>query len=291
MVTLARSAPRAAPRVRLARLVRGCLLYGLLALVTVLWGAPFVWMVVTSLKPESEIFHFPIVWLPVHPTASYYTNLWGEFALFSWFRNSAIVAVSTTVLTLVLDSLAAYPLARIEFPGRKVVLLVILATFLLPAEIQYVPLFLGLSHLHISDSYFSLSVPPAANAFGVFLLVQFFRTLPLELEDAATIDGCSRLGFFLRVLLPLSRPALVTVAIFTFVGSWNNLFWPLIITNSDATRTLPVGLSTLVAGSGMAMHFGVLMAAAAVATVPAVLFFLALQRYFVQGIATTGLKG
>jgi ABC-type glycerol-3-phosphate transport system permease component len=248
-------------------------------------------MLVTSLKPEAEIFRYPPVWLPRHLTPAYYTGLFDRFPMLLWFRNSLVVAIITTLLTLVVDTLAAYPLARMRFPGRRALILLILATFLLPPEILLVPLFLGLSRMHIVDSYFSLSVPLAANAFGVFLLMQFFQTVPTELEDAAIVDGASRFTFFLRILLPLSQPAIVTVAIFTFVGSWNNFFWPLIVTNSDATRTLPVGISTLVAGTGMSMRFGVLMAAAAMATFPAVVFFLALQRYFVRGISTTGMKG
>jgi len=273
-----------------ARTLRRLPLYGLLAFVGVLWGAPFLWMFVTSIKPESEIFSYPVTWLPDNPTLAYYIAIFERFPLFPWFRNSLIVAVLTTVLTLVVTSLAAYPLARMQFPGRRLLLVVILATFLLPAEILLVPLFLGLARFGISDSFFSLAVPPAANAFGVFLLTQFFGTVPRELEDASAIDGCSSFGFFWRILLPLSKPALVTVAIFTFVASWNNFFWPLIVTNSDATRTLPVGLQTLVAGTGMSMRFGVVMTAAVVATIPAIIFFLALQRYFVRGIATTGLK-
>lgn len=277
--------------VRMAPLFKSTVLYMLLAVVMIAWGAPVLWMLVTSFKPESEIFHFPISWIPASPTLQYYINLFEQFPVMLWFRNSFVVAFITTLLTLVVDSLAAYPLARIQFRGRRIVVLVILATFLLPAEISLVPLFLGLSQLGIADSYFSLSVPLAANAFGVFLLMQFFQTVPTELEDAAMIDGCSRFGFFTRILLPLSQPALVTVTIFAFVGSWNNFFWPLIVSNSDDTRTLPVGLSVMVAGAGMAMHYGILMAAAAVATLPALAFFLALQRYFVKGIATTGIKG
>lgn len=277
--------------VRPASLLRGTVLYILLAVVIIVWAAPVLWMLVTSFKPESEIFHFPISWLPNQPTIQYYLGLFGQFPVFQWFRNSLVVAITTTVLTLVVDALAAYPLARMQFRGRRIVVLVILATFLLPGEISLVPLFLGLSRLGIADSYFSLSVPLAANAFGVFLLMQFFQTVPRELEDAAAIDGCSSFGFFTRILLPLSQPALVTVAIFSFMGSWNNFFWPLIVSNSDDTRTLPVGLSVMVAGAGMAMHYGILMAAAAVATLPALIFFLSLQRYFVRGIATTGLKG
>lgn len=285
----ARNQPMAR-RIRLPKPER-VVLYTLLILVAVLWGTPFVWMLVTSIKPESEIFSYPLTWWPQQLTFAYYGGLWERFPLLPWFRNSLLVATLTTVLTLLVDTLAAYPLARMQFRGRKIVMLLILATFLVPGEILLVPLFLGLSRAGISDSYFSLAVPAAANAFGVFLLTQFFQTVPSELEDAATIDGATRWGFFWRILLPLSQPALVTVAIFSFMGSWNNFFWPLIVTNSDATRTLPVGLSTLVAGSGMSMRFGILMAAAVTATIPALIFFLALQRYFVRGISTTGMKG
>ncbi len=271
-------------------LVSRAFLYGMMFTVGIIWGAPLLWMVITSLKPPEEIFAYPVNWLPHAPTLSYYVGVFQRFPMLLWFRNSMIVATITTSLTLVVDTLAAYPLARLQFRGRRVILLVILSTFLLPREILLVPLFLGLSRLGISDSYFSLSVPAAANAFGVFLLTQFFGTLPAELEDAATIDGCTRLGFLWRIVVPLSRPALASVAIFTFVGSWNEFFWPLIVTNTDKTRTVPVGLSALVASAGMSTSFGITMAAAGVATLPAVIFFLILQRYFVRGIATTGLK-
>lgn len=266
-------------------------LYLLLLLVLVLWGAPMLWMLVSSIKPESEMFKYPITWWPDHPTLQYYVLLFERFPMLTWFRNSAVVAVFTTILTLIVDALAAYPLARMEFRGRKVVLVIILATFLMPFELLIVPLFLGLSRLGITDSFFSLSVPMAANAFGVFLFTQFFASVPRELEEAATIDGCSRWGFFWRVLIPLARPAIVTVTILTFVGSWNNFFWPLIVSNSDETRTLPVGLASMVGGAGMSMQQGVVMASAVMATLPAVVVFLLLQRFFVQGVATSGMKG
>ncbi len=228
--------------------------------------------------------------MPSHPTGEYFPAVFARFPILGWFRNSTVVAVLTTVCTLVVDALAAYPLARMRFPGRRLILGTIIATFLLPYELLFVPLFLGLNMFGIADSIFSLAIPPSANALGVFLLVRFFETIPRELEEAAFLDGCSRLGFFCRILLPLSRPGLATVAIFAFVGSWNNFFWPLIVSSSEATRTLPVGLATMV-GSGMSMRQGVLMAAAVIATVPALVFFLALQRYFVQGIASSGVKG
>lgn len=264
--------------------------YGALIFVTLVWGAPFLWMLVTSIKPDSEIFRYPIDWIPDEPTLEYYTRLFDSFAMAEWFRNSFIVAAITTSLTIVVDILAAYPLARMKFRGRNILMILILSTFLLPGEILLVPLFLGLSKLRLLDTYFALSVPPVANAFGVFLLSQFFLTIPVELEEAARLDGATRFGLIWRVFIPLSKPAITTVAIFTFVASWNNFFWPLIISNSDATRTIPVGLATFV-GRGLSMQFGIVMSSAVVATIPALIFFLALQRYFVQGIATTGMRG
>lgn len=276
---------------RRGQLLVRSLLYILMIAVVVAWGAPFAWVFVTSLKPEAEIFRYPVVWIPEQPTIAHYFDLLDAFPMIIWFRNSLIVALWTTILTLVLDALAAYPLARMQFRGRRIVLLTVLITFILPGEILMVPLFLGLNEFQMVDSYFSLAVPPAVSAFGVFLLTQFFKSVPSELEDAAIVDGASRFDFFWRILLPLSKPALVTVAIFTFVASWNSFFWPLIVTNSDDTRTLPIGVSTLIAGTGMSNQYGVLMTAAVVTTVPALVFFLALQRYFVQGISTTGLRG
>jgi ABC-type glycerol-3-phosphate transport system permease component len=266
-------------------------LYILLIVVAVLWGAPLMWMIVTSIKPESEIYAYPPKWWPDAPTLEAYGALFQRFPMLDWFRNSTIVALITTLLTLAIDALAAYPLARMDFPGRRVIMSVIFATFLLPYELLFVPLFLGLNNFGLVDSWFSLSVPASANAFGVFLLTQFFQAVPKELEEAAVLDGCSRLGFFFRILLPLTKPGLATVAIFTFVASWNNFFWPLIATNSDETRTLPVGLATLVGGAGMSMKQSVLMASSVVATLPTALFFLVMQRHFVRGIAATGVKG
>ena len=220
----------------------------------------------------------------------FYTRLFESFPMMAWFRNSLIVAVITTALTLVTNILAGYPLARMRFRGRKILLLIILSTFLLPGEILLVPLFLGMIKFKLANTYFSIAVPAAANAFGLFLMTQFFRTIPVELVEAGRLDGCSRLGLLWRIFIPLSGPAIATVAIFTFVRSWNDFFWPLVISNTDATRTVPVGLAIFV-GRGLSMRFGVVMASAAAATIPAVIFFLMLQRYFVRGISTTGLRG
>ena len=200
-------------------------MYALMALAAIVWAGPLVWMLVSSLKPEAEIYRYPIEWIPENPTLDAYRQLFAQFPMLAWFRNSLIVGVVTTVVTVAFSALAAYPLARMNFRGKGMVLIVLLATFLMPYELLLVPLFLGLNMLGVSDSYFSLSIPPAANALGIFILLQFFKSLPKELEEAAIVDGCSRLGFFFRILLPLSIPSLATVAILTFVTSWNNLFW------------------------------------------------------------------
>ena len=247
-------------------------------------------MFVTSIKPDNEVFSYPPTWWPDEPTLEFYTRLFDSFPMLQWFRNSLIVATITTALTLATNILAAYPLARMRFRGRKILLLIILSTFLLPGEILLVPLFLGMIKFKLANTYFSIAVPAAANAFGVFLMTQFFLSIPVELEEAARLDGCSRLGLLWRIFIPLSKPVIATVAIFTFVRSWNDFFWPLIISNTDATRTVPVGLAVFV-GRGLSMRFGVIMASAAAATIPAVIFFLLLQRYFVRGISTTGLQG
>ena len=170
----------------------------------------------------------------------------------------------------------------------------ILSTILVPVHITIVPLFLGLAKLGLTDTYFSLIMPTVANGFGVFLLRQFFQNIPQELEEAATIDGASRLGILIRVILPLSRPALTAVAIFMFIQSWNDFMWPLIVTNTDATRTLPVGLVSALSGTvsgGAIAYYGMSMAGSVLATVPVLFFFVLMQRYFVQGIALAGLKG
>ena len=265
--------------------------YATLLAVTIVMAAPLLWMITTALKPESQIFHYPIEWIPRTPTLGNFANVLSNYPISRWFANSMIVAVLTTAISLPLYSLGAYPLARLTFPGKKAVFLVILATMLMPAEGTMVPLFLGLSRLRVSDSYFSLVMPVVANAFGLYLLTQFFQTIPSELRDAAVMDGATDFGILWRIILPLSRPALTTVAIYTFMASWNNFVWPFVVTNSDATRTLPAGLAALIGGVDVGTRFGISMASALMATLPPLVIFVALQRYFAQGISMTGVKG
>ena len=180
-------------------------LYAIMIFVAIIWGAPFIWMFVTSIKPDTEVFSYPPTWWPDQPTLEFYTRLFDSFPMLQWFRNSLIVATITTALTLATNILAAYPLARMRFRGRKIVLLIILSTFLLPGEILLVPLFLGMIKFKLANTYFSIAVPAAANAFGVFLMTQFFLTIPVELEEAGPLGRLQPLGFALAHLHPTEQ--------------------------------------------------------------------------------------
>jgi ABC-type sugar transport system permease subunit len=269
-------------------------LYALMGLVLVLWVGPLLWMLSTSLKPEGQILSLVPRWIPQIFTLQNYREVLVKFPLVAWGLNSLIVAAGATLVGLLISIPAAYAFAKMRFRGQQWIFLLILSTILVPVHITIVPLFLGLAKLRLTDTYFSLIMPTVANGFGVFLLRQFFQGIPQELEEAATIDGAGRLGILLRVVLPLSKPPIMAVAIFLFIQSWNDFMWPLIVTNSDATRTLPVGLAASLAGTvsgGAIAYYGMSMAGSVLATVPALLIFILLQRYFVQGIALTGLKG
>ncbi|MEI8188912.1 MAG: ABC transporter permease subunit [candidate division NC10 bacterium] len=269
-------------------------LYVLMGLVLVLWVAPLFWMLSTSLKPEGQILSLIPRWIPKTFTLENYRDVLDKFRLVAWGVNSVVVAAGATILGLLISIPAAYAFAKMRFRGQQWIFLLILSTILVPVHITIVPLFLGLAKLKLTDTYFSLIMPTVANGFGVFLLRQFFQGIPKELEEAAVIDGASRLGILLRVVLPLSRPPIMAVAIFLFIQSWNDFMWPLIVTNTDATRTLPVGLVSALSGTvsgGAIAYYGMSMAGSVLATLPALLIFVLLQRYFVQGIALTGLKG
>lgn len=278
-------------RYHLSRIARRLLLYTLLVVVAVVWSIPFLWIVVSSLKPEKNILTYPVRWIPNPFTVENYREILNRFSIDQWLLNSFIVSFSTVLLSMVAVCLGAYALARMEFRGRQFIYMLILTSFLLPTEVTLVPMFLAFSKLKILDSYFSLISVGIADAFNLFLLTQFFQTFPKELEDAARIDGCNHLGVLWHILLPLSKPALVTAALFSFFTSWNNFTWPLIAVDSDAHRTLPVGIATFIAAAeGWATFYGVIMAGAVIACIPGLIAFFLLQRYFVQGIATTGIK-
>jgi len=271
--------------------------YFLLIGITVVMAIPVVWMFSTALRPEEFVRKYPVQWIPQDITFENFKLALDSYpALVRWFLNSAFVAAATAALSVLVDALGAYALARLEFFGRRLVFIGVLATMLIPVEATMVPLYLGLSRARILVTdfgiYASLILPVVANAFGLYLLTQFFQGIPKDLEDAARMDGSTDFGIWWRIILPLSGPAITAVLIFSFMASWNNFLWPFILTGSDTTRTLPAGLATIFGGiSPSSVRYGVVMAGAALATLPPILVFLALQRYFVQGISMTGIKG
>lgn len=249
---------------------------------------PLVWMVMASITPEAAIVRYPPSLLPGGLTTDHYTEIWGRIPFGRQFLNTVIFAGGVTAISLVLDSLAAYALARLEFPGRNAVFVLILLLLMIPPQVTLVPLFQLLSDLGWINTYQGLIVPRATNAFGIFFLRQYFMTIPRELDEAARIDGYSDLGIYRRVILPLSGPALLTLGLFHFMYNWNDLLWPLVFTTDTDMQTLPAGLA-LFMGEHV-IEYGLLMAGAVLTLLPMVAAFLLVQRRFIEGIATTGMK-
>lgn len=276
---------------QLSRATHIAIVYVLMIVVLALFVGPFLWMLSTSLKTEPEIFANPYQVIPPRPSLTAYNHVVESFNIVDWFYNSSVVAIITTVVTVVVDAMAGFALARLRFRLRRPMQMLIFMTFLIPLTVLIAPLYLGLARIRLLDSYFALIVPVAAGSFGVFLMMTFFSRLPVELEEAARIDGAGWVRIFLQIALPLSRSALAAVGLLTFIASWNNFFWPLVASSTDFTRTIPVGIATLVGGTGGTTMFSGLMASAVMSTLPTIVIFAIFQRYFVQGIATTGIKG
>jgi ABC-type glycerol-3-phosphate transport system permease component len=278
-----------------ARVLARAIEYLVLIFVSALFAAPLIWMVSTAFKPEGEVYAYPPQWLPHAATLSNFSSVLSRFAFGRWWLNSIIAALVSTLLVLLFDSLAAYALARMEFSGKNLIYTVILSMLMVPIQVTVVPLYLFFVDVGMIDTLAAILLPTTANVTGIFILRQFFRTIPNDLEDAARIDGAGPGAFWWRILLPLSKPALASVAIITFISSWNNFFWPLVASNTDRSRTLPVGIAQFFGAgtgvSGSAPQFGISMAAALLATLPAIVFFLLLQPYFVKAITTSGIKG
>lgn len=269
------------------RIGRGAL-YGALVAGAAVMILPFVWMIATSLKSDADIFRYPTDLLPHDPTLTGYRDVWSRIPFGRFFVNSVIFAGGVTLISLLLDSMTAFALARLRFRGRELCFWVILATLMVPFQITLIPLFVTVFEFGWLDTYQGLIVPRATNAFGIFLLRQFFVTLPRDLDDAARLDGASDFRVYWQIALPLSKPALATLAVFHFMYNWNDFLWPLVITSSTEMRTLPAGL-TLFMGSYVIEH-AVLMAGAVISLLPLALAFILAQRYFVRGVVMTGIK-
>jgi multiple sugar transport system permease protein len=261
-----------------------------LCLLSLLFLAPVYWMISTSLKPEADAIAVPVQWIPAHPTLSNYAEVLNspDGSILRWTWNSLQVAAIFTVLHVLLCVLTAYPLARMRFPGRNAWFWFILSSLMIPGIVTLVPTYLMMIQFGWIDSYNALIWPGISGVFGVFLLRQFFAGIPNELEEAARLDGAGSLQILWRVILPLSVPALVTLAVFAFMGSWNNFLWPSFTVTDPAKMTLPVGITTF--SQRYVTDYGKLMASTALAAVPVLIAYLLAQRYLVAGLATSGMK-
>ncbi|WP_327709046.1 carbohydrate ABC transporter permease [Streptomyces sp. NBC_00464] len=273
------------------RSLKRVLVYVLLSLGLLIMSAPFLWMAVSAFKTTSELTASPPVWIPTEWTLDNFRDLLDKLDLPLYFMNSVIVAVLVTVSNLVFCSMLGYALAKLKFAGRNKIFGLVLGALMVPGNLMLLPLFVLMSKMGLIDSYAGLVLPFAAGAFGVFLMRQFMQSIPDELLEAARMDGAGEWYIFWRIVMPLVKPALATLSIFTFLGSWNNFVWPLIATNDPDKYTLPVALATFATDPNKAGGSnGMLMAGSFLIVLPVLVVFIALQRHFTQGIATAGMK-
>ncbi|MGJ3247257.1 MAG: carbohydrate ABC transporter permease [Elainellaceae cyanobacterium] len=274
-------------KLEIGRYIRTYVLLGAIALAMLL---PLIWLVSTSFKaPTEDIFQFPPQFLPQQPTLQNFVQVWQTNPFGRYLFNSTLVAVLTVALNLLFCSLAAYPLARLNFQGRDFIFTSIVATILIPFQIVMIPLYILTVQLGLRNTYLGIIFPAIASAFGIFLLRQAFRGVPKELEEAARIDGCSDLGIWWHVMIPSVRPALVTLAIFVFIGSWSDFLWPLIILDRPEYYTLPLGVAKL-AGS-FSLDWRLIAAGSVISIVPILIFFIFMQQYIVPSETGSGVKG
>ncbi|MBX3010035.1 MAG: carbohydrate ABC transporter permease [Caldilineaceae bacterium] len=275
------------PKRRFGAQLAGSLLLLLLGLLV---SFPFLWMIRTSFLKETDAPKFPPIWIPDYFSLDNYigTLTLQPFALY--LGNSLLIALTAVVTQLLTASLGAYAFARLRFPGRDKLFLLYLGTMLIPGQVTMIPSYVLISRFGWIDSYMGLIVPGMFNVFITFLLRQFFLSIPMELEDAAKIDGASYLRIYATIIMPLAKPALATAAIFIFTGSWGSFLWPLLLIRTRELRTVPLGLAAMQLEQG---HTNIpqLMAGSTMAIVPIILIFLLLQRYYIEGITLTGVKG
>ncbi|MDK2951548.1 MAG: multiple sugar transport system permease protein [Kosmotogales bacterium] len=248
---------------------------------------PFLWMVLSSFKPSWEIFQMNI--FPQSPTFDNYSYVLEYSNMGRWFLNSLIVAGASTLSVLFFDSLIGYVLAKFEFPGKKLIFALIMSTLMIPTEMLVIPWYVMVDNFGWADSYWSIMFPGMITGFGIFLLKQFITTVPNDLLDAARIDGVTEFGIYWKIVLPLVKPALATLAIFNFIGNWNAFLWPLIVTSSSSLYTMPVGLAFF--SSENVTQWEIVMTGATISTIPLIIFFLIFQKQIIKGIARSGIKG
>ncbi|MBR3272649.1 MAG: carbohydrate ABC transporter permease [Clostridia bacterium] len=265
------------------------LLYVVLIALALFTLIPFVWMISSSLKLDREVFSYPIKWIPETFHWENYRLIWTKVPLLTYFKNTAIIAILVTFIQTLTSSFAAYAFAKLNFRGRNVLFICYVATIAVPWQTYMLPQFILMRSMGLYDTLWAIVVLQSFSAFGVFLMRQFYQGIPTELCEAARIDGLSEYGIWFRIMLPLSRAAIATLVIFTFVGTWNDYMGPMIYLTRDVNKTVQVGLRRFIQENSSDYHL--IMAVSVCSLLPVSIVFLALQKYFIQGIATTGLKG
>ena len=264
--------------------------YLILSAIAFLMLFPLLWLLGTSFKsPTEDIFTFPPQIFPTQPTFDNFATVWDTYPFALYLYNSAIVALLAVGLNLLLCSLAAYPLARLDFRGREFIFALVLATIMIPFQIVMIPLYILAVNLGLRNTYLGIVLPNLTSAFGIFLLRQALKAVPLELEEAARIDGCSELGIWWNIMLPAIRPALFTLAIFVFIGSWSDFLWPLIVLDDPDYYTLPLAVANL--ADSFSLDWRLVAAGSVISIAPILLLFLFLQRYIVPTDVGSGVKG
>ena len=271
-----------------SRNITKALVFTGLVILSILMLIPFAWMISSSLKTHIQVFNFPIQWIPANPQWNNYVDIWSLIPLATFFRNTVTLTVVITILQLLTSSFAAYGFSRIRWRGRDVIFLAYIGTIAIPWQAFMVPQFIMMRYFGLVDTLLSMVFLQAFSAFGVFLMRQFFLTIPEELSEAARIDGLSEYGIYARILLPLTKPAIATLVILTATFVWNDFMGPLIYLSSQRNMTVQIGLRTF-----MGLHsslYGYIMSGSVLAILPLTLLFIGAQKYFIEGIATTGIK-
>ena len=276
-------------KMNLLHIIGKIALYALLIFLSCVMLLPFVWMLSSSLKLSREVFQYPLKWIPEAFQWQNYVDIWVKVSLATYLKNTAVLAITVTFMQLLTSSFAAYAFAKLRFRGRDALFLCYITTIAVPWQVYMIPQFVMMRRLGLYDTLMALVVLQSFSAFGVFLMRQFYLGIPNELCEAARIDGLSEYGIWARIMLPLAKPAIATLTIFTFVNTWNDYLGPMIYLTSDEVKTIQVGLRRFIQAYTADYHL--IMAASLCSLVPVGIVFLFLQRYFIEGIATSGLKG
>ncbi|PNV59461.1 sugar ABC transporter ATP-binding protein [Clostridium sp. chh4-2] len=265
------------------------ILYVVLIVLAAVMMVPFVWMLSASLKLDKDVFIFPIQWIPTNPRWKNYVDIWNKIPLAKFVLNTVKLTLIVTFLQLLTSSFAAYAFGKLEFKGKNILFLAYIATIAVPWQVYMVPQFMMMRSMGLADTHLAIIFLQAFSAFGVFMMKQFYQGIPTELCEAARIDGMNEYKIWYKIMLPLSKPALSTLTIFTFVNTWNDFLGPLIYLTTESKKTLQLGLRMFISQFGS--EYGLIMAASVLSLIPVLLVFLSLQKYFVEGVAATGVKG